>query len=96
MMIKIDFNQFSGELLNSSLQALLHNSVYKKKSMYYSRLLRSQPISPMNNAIYWIVNTLFKMVHDSTMSVIIIGIRYAVIKALRMSQIRVPDKKKIR
>ncbi|OXU17534.1 hypothetical protein TSAR_014640 [Trichomalopsis sarcophagae] len=54
MMIKIDFDKLSGKLLESALRAMLHNPIYKEKSMHYSKLFRSRPISPLNNAIYWI------------------------------------------
>ncbi|XP_001600831.2 UDP-glucuronosyltransferase 2C1-like [Nasonia vitripennis] len=54
MLIRIDLKQLSEELLDSSLQTLLRNPAYKKKALHLSKLFREQPISPMNNAIYWI------------------------------------------
>ncbi|XP_058790203.1 UDP-glucosyltransferase 2-like isoform X2 [Phymastichus coffea] len=53
-MLKIDREQISKKTLGSAIDALIHNSIYKDKVKYYSKLFRDQPMSPMETAIYWI------------------------------------------
>ncbi|KAJ8676539.1 hypothetical protein QAD02_012326 [Eretmocerus hayati] len=54
MMIRIDYDNLSGTTLESALRTLLDDPSYREKTHYYSRLFRDQPLSPMQNAIFWI------------------------------------------
>lgn len=89
--------------------------------MYYSRLFRSQPVSPMNNAIYWIeyviqngadsirspalqfswwqlalldVYGFIFLVIVSSLTIIVLSIRFIFTKVLRKSQSQFLNKKK--
>jgi len=54
MMVEINFKELSGKILDSALEKIIRNPIYKEKAVYYSKLFRDQPISRMDNAIFWI------------------------------------------
>ncbi|XP_023245843.1 uncharacterized protein LOC106639852 [Copidosoma floridanum] len=54
MMVTISLEKLSEQTLDSALQTVLYDPIYKEKSVYYSKLFRDRPMSPMDTANFWI------------------------------------------
>ncbi|KAL7293656.1 hypothetical protein TKK_0012735 [Trichogramma kaykai] len=54
MMIQIKLREINEKNLDNALNRLINDATFKNNAIYYSKLFRDQPVSPMNNAIFWI------------------------------------------
>lgn len=52
--ISLVFNEITEESFSMALHEILYNPIYKEKILLKSSLLISQPIKPMDAAVYWI------------------------------------------
>ncbi|KAF2900271.1 hypothetical protein ILUMI_05915, partial [Ignelater luminosus] len=52
--IKVPFQDFTGDNLANALNEILTNSSYSEAASKRSRILRDQPLKPMDKAIFWI------------------------------------------
>ncbi|KAJ9601569.1 hypothetical protein L9F63_000312, partial [Diploptera punctata] len=51
--IHMDFNNISEESVTWALREVLHNPKYKEQAQKLSKLFRDQPLTPMQQAVFW-------------------------------------------